>query len=332
MKRIIFPLIFIFILFAVVIFYNNKIGFNLSKKQKSSSSSTPNLTKVRVGYMPFTTNWVMFLALEKEMFKDAGLEVEPISFNSGTDALNALAQGNIAVHAINVYTDILNMEARTPGLFKLFIVQQSTNSVSSVALVVLKNSPIKSIKQLTGKKIGMTPGTFSETLFRKAYEKEIDFSKGTQIVKLAPSLQLNTLESGQINALLAYEPNVTFGIEKGTTVILENHPWAKIQDPFPMGGYTISTKFLNDNHEISKKLITVLNKSWEYGNKHPKEVVSAISKFANIDIDIVAKLRKNEEYLVSNISKEYFKNVAQLYFNLGLVKKVVDTTNFKYVD
>ncbi len=319
--------IIVLLAFGAILYSQN---YWVAKEKKSPSTEEPVLTKVKVGYMPFTSNWIMFLALENNMFKDEEIDAEPVSFTSGTDAANALAQGDIAVHAINTYTDLLNMEARNPGTFKLVIVQQSSEQNSNEALVVKADSPINKASQLTGKKIGVTPGIFSEAMIKKAYDNDIDFQKKTLIVKLPPQTQLESLENGQIDALLAFEPAITIGLEKGSIKILDDHPWGKVQEPFPIGGYTLSTKFINENPELSKKISNVLIKALDYGLQNPEEVYKAIAKFTNQDESTVSKLRQNDNIPVLELPTNYFQETANLYYKLGQVDSLVNTDNFGY--
>lgn len=328
MKNKVIILVALVLAVVLAILYFNRSMFN--SLLSANNPQVESLTKVKVGYMPFTSNWVMFLALEKNMFKDEGLDVEAISFISGTDAANALAQGDIAVHAINTFTDLLNIEARTPNSFKVLIVQQVSNQASNEALIISSNSSIKTLKQLTGKKIGVTPGIFSEAMVKKAYEKEIDFTKGTQIVKLPPQTQLASLEQGQIDALLAFEPTITIGLEKNSVTILDDHPFKRVAEPFPVGGYTISIKFMQDNPEVTKKIARVLLSALEYGTNNPEDVTKAVAKFTNTSESVVSKLRPNSNIPVSSLSEDYFSNIADLYLSLGQVETKVDTSSFRY--
>lgn len=296
------------------------------------SPNTSALNTVKVGYQPFTGNWVMFLAVEKGMFKDEGINIEPISFSSGTDALNALAKGDIAVHAINTYVDLMNLEARTPGAFRLFIVQETSDQYPTEALLIRKDSPIKTVGELTGKKIGVIPGVFSETMVKNAFKNVIDFSGNTQIVKIPPANQLAVLENGQIDALLASDPTITIGLSKGTVAILEDHPWKRVQEPFPVGGFTISTQYIKDNPEIAKKIVKVLLRSLDHGTKNRPEVIKTTAKFTKLDEDLVAHVRQVHNLKVSELPADYFDNVAKLFYNVGLVNVNVSTSNFRYAD
>lgn len=319
-----------FLLLALAIVAGAVFLFNKNEKTRSVSEQLEQFTKVKVGYMPFAANWAMFLALDHGMFKDEGLEVEPVMFTSGTDAANALAQGDIAAHAINTFADLLNVEARVPGTFKIIIVQQLSDEMNNEALVVNKNSDITSIDQLTGKKIGITPGVFSEVMITKAYEKEINFDQGTQLVKLPPQSQLSALETGQIDGLIAYEPLITTGLVNDTIRVLDYHSYGRVKEPFPVGGYTLSTKFMDENPEISQKVAKVLLRALEYGTQNPSETIPVIAKYTNLNEDIVAKVKQNESIAMKDLPEGYFNDVAKLYYDLGLVDTKIENADFGY--
>lgn len=319
-----------FLLLTLVIVVGAVFFFNKSKKTQPISEQPVQLTKVKVGYMPFAANWAMFLALDHNMFENEGLEVEPVMFTSGTDAANALAQGDIAAHAINTFADLFNIEARTPGTFKMLIVQQLSDEMNNEALVVNKNSDITSIEQLTGKKIGITPGVFSEVMVKKAYEKEINFDQRTQLIKLPPQSQLSALETGQIDGLIAYEPLITTGLANDAIRVLDYHSYGRVKEPFPVGGYTLSTKFMEENPEVSQKVAKVLLRALEYGEQNPSETVPVIAKYTNLSEDIVAKVKQNESMAVTDLQQGYFDNVIKLYYDLGLVDTKIENANFGY--
>lgn len=323
-KIITFSLLALVIVVGAVFFFNNP------KKTQPVSEQPAQLTKVKVGYMPFAANWAIFLALDRNMFKDERFDVQPVMFTSGTDAANALAQGDIAAHAINTFVDLFNVEARTPGTFKMLIVQQLSDEMNNEALVVNKNSSITSIAQLTGKKIGITPGVFSEVMLKKAYEKDINFDQGTQLIKLPPQSQLSALESGQIDGLIAYEPLITTGLANDSIRVLDYHSYGRVKEPFPVGGYTLSTKFMNENPEISQKIAKVLLRALEYGTQNPSETVPVIAKYTNLSEDIVSKVKQNENIAVTDLPEGYFDDVAKLYYDLGLVDTKIENTDFGY--
>lgn len=325
MKKII-----VFLLLALVIVAGAVFFFNNPKKTQPVSEQPAQLTKVKVGYMPFAANWAMFLALDHNMFKDEGLDVEPVMFTSGTDAVNALAQGDIAAHAINTFADLLNVEARTPGTFKMLIVQQLSDEMNNEALVVNKDSSINSIEQLTGKKIGITPGVFSEVMVKKAYEEEINFDQGTQLIKLPPQSQLSALESGQIDGLIAYEPLITTGLANDSIRVLDYHSYGRVKEPFPVGGHTLSTKFMKENPGVSQKVARVLLRALEYGEQNPSETIPVIAKYTNLSEDIVSKVKQNESIAATGLPEGYFDDVATLYYDLGLVNTKIENAHFGY--
>jgi ABC-type nitrate/sulfonate/bicarbonate transport system substrate-binding protein len=272
----------------------------------------------------------MFVAFEEGFFEAEGLDVKPVSFIQGSDALNSLAKGDIAAHGISTYTDLFNIEARTPGTFNILLIQEISESFSNEAIVVTQDSEITDVSQLSGRAIGVYPGSFTEAAIKKAYAEEIDFTE-TQIVKLPPQAQLDALTQGQIDALFAYEPTITIGTKDEKISILDDHPLGKVREPFPVGGYVLSTQFMEENPKVAQKIVNGLKNAYLHGRENPDVVERSIAKFTNLDENIASSLRQNKTIPVSELSENYFEETVKLYMDLGLIDQELDVSNIQYV-
>ena len=291
----------------------------------------PQIYKVKIGYMPFTTNWPVFLASEGGLFKKEGLDVTLVKFNSGVLGADALIKGDIAAFSINTFTDIFNIQARTPGAFQIYTLEQSSNSDHGEALIVRKDSNIKTIQNLKGKKIGINPGTFVEAVIKQAYKDELNFSKDATLIKISPPLQLQALQSGQIDALLAQEPSITLALKTNMANILDSHPWGKVAEPFPVGGVTLSTKVIQSNPDIINKIAKAFKASILLGRSNPQEIKNAVLRFVKLSPDEIAQLNYDEELVGEELKLDTLSNAAKLYYDLGITTSLVDTKNMLYV-
>jgi len=326
-KFLLFTTLFIVILIFITEFYNSK---QKNKNSPQKGIQKPQLVKIKIGYMPFTTNWPVFTAVEKGFFKEEGLDVELISFNSGPDAANALIKGEISSQVINTFSDLFNIETRSSGLYKIYALQQSSDKGHSETLLARSSSDIKTIEDLKGKKIGITPGSFTESLVKLAYKDKLDFSKDVTLVKLAPPIQLSSLESGQIDALLAYEPTVTIATEKNIAYILDEHPWKRVMEPLPIGAYTISLKTINEEPEIAKKIVRAMSKSIFLGRTNPKEAHISVVKHLAVPQNIVDNLHYLEDLVAKEIDAKSLEKLVNLYVEQGIIEKKVNVENLIY--
>ena len=121
--------------------------------------------KVKIGYLRFQISLPTFVAAEKGLFEQEGLKVELTPFESGTLIISALMAGRIDANCCSAITGFWFAEQATPGQSKIFLAYgtPSLKNPSFVA-IVKKDSPIKELKDLKGKRVGTYPGASSVEL------------------------------------------------------------------------------------------------------------------------------------------------------------------------
>ncbi len=324
MKKIMFLLLAVVVVLAGVAYFRN------SQDQKSIEAQ-PELTEVKLGYMPFATNWAVYVAEKDGFFAKHGIKADLVKFNVGTEGADALIRGDIKAFAISTFTDLFNIEKRSPDQLKLYTLQVSSDKMHGEYLIAKSDSGVKEIVDLKGKKIGVTPGTLTTAMVKQAYGDVLDFSKSVTIVPLAPNLHLQSLESGQIDALLAFEPTATLAKQQDIGVILADHPWAKVAEPFPVGGVTLSTSFIQEDPELAKAIAGALKDAIMFGRDNPDKVTEAVAEFTGLDQAIVAQISYNEDLFGEEVDPTTLAKASELYAKLGVVEGAVDTSKMLYV-
>ncbi len=324
MKKILFMLLAIVVVIAGVLYFRNY-------KTQNASESKPTLTEIKFGYMPFATNWAVFVAQKDGFFEKHGVKAELVKFNVGTEGADSLIRGDIRAFAINTFTDLFNIEKRSPGQLKLYTLQVSSEKMHGEYLIAKSGTGIEKIVDLKGKKIGVTPGTLTTAMVKQAYGDVLNFNKGTAIVPLAPNLQLQSLQSGQIDALLAFEPTATLAKQQGIGVVLDDHPWGKVAEPFPVGGVTLSSSFVGENPVLAKDIAAALKDAILYGRSNPDKVTEAVAEFTGLDPAVVAQISYNEDLFGEEVDPATLTNASELYAKLGVVDGTVDTSKMLYV-
>lgn len=166
-----------------------------------SSSGEEALIPIRVG-LPLSNYWPAYLARDKEMFREAGLDAEYIGFTSGAPLIAALDSGSVDV----VYTGLATMFAISQGV-ELEYVLTPLDSSSQEGLVVPEGSPIKSYKDL---KPGMTVGTPTATCGHIAAVSAIQAAGLTTddvaISNLEPSTMSAALMKNEVDGAFIWGP------------------------------------------------------------------------------------------------------------------------------
>ena len=158
------------------------------------------------------------VAMADGLFKKAGVDITSIigSGGGGTTVRNLLASetpyGEVAIAAA--------LAAQRQGL-DVIIVNTGTRSVAEASLVTMPSSPIKSLKDLEGKKVAITsPKGVSEMLLLMALKEQgVDASKVERVASGGYVNGLTMLEQGAVAAAVLIEPLSIIRADKYRTVV-----------------------------------------------------------------------------------------------------------------
>ena len=78
----------------------------------TTAPAAPAAGTVRVGYVPVSINYPMYVALEKGYFKEQGLTVELLPTDGGSDAVVQVASGNFEASGSGIAASMLNAVQR----------------------------------------------------------------------------------------------------------------------------------------------------------------------------------------------------------------------------
>lgn len=287
---------------------------------------------IRVAYLPILVCSPFFVAQEQGYFDQEDINVLPQKFVSsnqmveallsgGTDALMSLAQ---SVH--------VTVESKQPGEMKVFMVNAQNSKEYLSSLVVKKDSPIKEVMELKGKKIGCFPGQTARVYLSMTLMKHgLDPDKDVQIQEINPASHLQALEAGSINALLTYEPTTTIGIEKGLVRPLIQGAFEKnVINPWIGGVFTLRTKFIEEHPETARRFVRALNKAVDYINTHPQEYKMILPKYTAIDENIARKTTNIPYWKLGEIDKDQVQKQTDMLTDQGVLSTHVDTRGTYY--
>ncbi|ADU72076.1 ABC transporter substrate-binding protein [Pantoea sp. At-9b] len=166
------------------------------------SNVTTAAEKVRVGVIT-KTYWptvIVNYGIDNKIFSDAGIDPEVTVYRSGGDAFQAMAAG---AADIIMGGPASTATGRDKGIDSK-MVGGGGSGIAGWFLVVPKDSTIKSVSDLQGKKVGITSaGSSSDILSRWVGENNhIKFTR----VPLGGAGLVPNLESGNVDAALFYAP------------------------------------------------------------------------------------------------------------------------------
>lgn len=284
--------------------------------------------EVRVGSHKVMPSYPYFVALENGYFKEEGLELEKIEFQTSNQIVEALASGKIDVAVGPAVFVTFCMEANEPGRLKIFMSLDETaaKEYAMTRLVIRKDSGISEIADLKGRKMGVFPGvntkTFAIPVF-KAYS--LDTGKDMEIIEIPPPLELQALATGQVDALFTLEPIATQCVVEGVGEIMEEvTPARYIMDPMVGGGYLFSKKFLKKDPEKAAKFRRAIFKAVDWIRENEAEAREVLPEYMPITREVALKCARNRFGKLSEKDVERFQRMIDFYYEYGLLSERID--------
>ncbi len=166
----------------------------------TSLMAMPSLGKLKIGYSDWP-GWVAWdIGVQKGWFKEAGVDVE-FSWFEYVPSMEAFAAGQIDAVAMT------NGDALVTGATGAANVMILLNDYSNGNDMIVAAPAVKSVKQLKGKKIGVEIGFVDHLLVLNALKKNGLKEKDVTLVNVATHQTPQTLASGDVDAIAAWQPN-----------------------------------------------------------------------------------------------------------------------------
>jgi NitT/TauT family transport system substrate-binding protein len=288
--------------------------------------------RVKVGYLRIVMSLPTFVAAEEGFFEEAGMKAELTPFESGTLIISALMAGRIDANCCSAITGYWFAEQSTPGRFKIFLAYgtPSLKNPSFVA-VVRKDSPLKSLRELKGKRVGTYPGASSVELARAIIRTQTD-PEGVIFQEVPPSILISALAAGQIDAFFAPEPMGMIAISKGIGRHLVEEPLSLLglKKGFAGAGFGFSAQFLKQNPLLAKRLKAVYYKAVDFIGKDEKAARSLLPKYTGLPESIAMHIPIQKWMKTETLDKAATQRYFDLLYKEGAYKKRVDTTKLYY--
>jgi NitT/TauT family transport system substrate-binding protein len=163
------------------------------------------------------------------------------------------------------------------------------------AIVIFKDSGIKSIKDLVGKTVAV-PGyaTVQDFLLRKALTNNNIPIKAVNVIIIKPPEMIPALRTKQIDAFVAWEPypSKAVTLEVGKVLV----PSGKIWPKHPCCVVVADNQFIEKNPEKIKGILRAHVKATNFIHENPKEALEIGVKYTGMDLETVKLAMRNITY------------------------------------
>jgi sulfonate transport system substrate-binding protein len=227
------------------------------------------------------------IAVEKGFFAREGVQVKPMMFTSGPACTEAVVSGSADVGTMGDTTAVISV-ARAP----VTIIASHGGGEHRHRIIVKDTSPIRSFRDLTGKRVAVSKGTSTYGGFLAwAKARKLDLSK-VRVVDMKPEDMGTALLSGAVDAAVASEPTPSVLEEKGGRQLAtlgglgNNYPILLVA----------RNDFLRKHPEAATRFLRALARAAEFVRDHPDETARVMAAKTGLSPAAAAKAMQRHYY------------------------------------
>jgi sulfonate transport system substrate-binding protein len=278
---------------------------------------------IRIGFQKYGTLMLLKAkgSLEKKL-EPLGFKVVWTEFPSGPSLLEALNVGAINFGTTGETPPIFAQAAGAPILY----VGNEPPAPEGEAILVPKDSPIKAVADLRGKKIALNKGSNVHYLLVRALERAgLKYSE-IEPVFLAPADARAAFEHGDIQAWVIWDPYQAAAEVATAARTLTNGTGIVADHQF----YLAAQKFAAANPQIVDLTLAAVDEIDRWAKDNAKAVAAEISPSIGIPAPVLEIALKRQSYGIKPIDAAVIaeqQRIADTFFALGLVPKRVDVAS-----
>lgn len=274
---------------------------------------------LRIGYQKYGTLTLLKARgeLEKRLAPQ-GIEVKWTEFPAGPQLLEGLNVGSIDFGTVGEAPPIF---AQAAGADLVYVANQPP-APQGEAIVVPKDSPLKSVAELKGRKIALNKGSNVHFLLVKALEKAGLKYTDVQVVFLPPADARAAFERGSVDAWVIWDPFLAAAEKQIGARVLADGRGIVANHQF----YLAARPYADKRPQVIQAIVEELAKldRWAAGN--PKEVAAFLGPQIGLDVGIAEVAAARFAYGIvpidARVAAEQQK-IADVFFELKLIPKAI---------
>lgn len=322
MKKGLVVVLGIFMLFALAACNAKTDSASGTKKEETKSSNT--VETVKIGFQKGNALHILKSRgnLDKALEKQ-NIKIEWVELATGGALLEALNTNNIDFgHA----ADANAVFAQASGMPLVYVASEHPNP-EGLAIIVQKDSKIKTAADLKGKKIAIGKGWNSHYLLMKALQKEGLTTKDVEFAYVKDASEGRAaFESKRVDALGFWDPFLAV-LEKDISpkILLDGTGFTNNRTY-----YFASEDFSKNHSDVLKTILEELNKSDEWANNNKTELAKMLADALGIPVEALQKTVDRRTYGVQEITDDVAaeqQDIADTFLQEGLIEKEISVSD-----
>lgn len=257
-------------------------------------------------------------ALESAL-KEQGVTVKWVEFPAGPQLLEGLNVGSVVFGEAGEAPPIFAQAANS----SLVYVANQPAAPLAEALIVQKDSPIKSIQDLKGKRVALNKGSNVHYLLLKLLEANKLTLQDIQVVYLPPADARAAFERGAVDAWVIWDPFFAAAERQIGARVLSTGENLVSNHQF----YLADRKFAEQHPEILKTVVNELNTTTQWVSQHQDDAAKLLEKPTGLSFDIlktsISRMGFGVQPISAHVAKEQ-QYVADAFYQQKLIPNQIN--------
>ncbi|GIF21515.1 NitT/TauT family transport system substrate-binding protein [Actinoplanes tereljensis] len=287
---------------------------------KAKADSAPaGSTKVDVGVIAIIDVAPIYLGKAKGFFSKRGIDLNLTAEQGGGPIVKGVLAGKYQFGFSNV-TSLMAAQSDGAPLKAVASGVASTGRSGRdfSAVVVRDGSPIRTAKDLVGKKIGVNIlKNIGDTTVRQSVRKAGGDASSLSFEAIPFPQMAGALRSGKVDAAWVVEPQLSEILTSGGNVVASN--FVDTAADLTVALYFTSQATIGQNPKLVADFTAAIRESLDYAAAHPEEVRDTVGTYTPINDTV--RISMILPSWPENINRASLEKVAQLGHKDGIFKK-----------
>jgi len=186
------------------------------------------------------------------------------------------------------------------------------------------DSPLRSLHDLKGRKVGVAKGSGGHYLLLAALEKSGVPLKEIEVAYLTPADGRAAFEKGAIDAWVSWDPFFAAVQRQSSVRVLADGTGIASYQRY----YLASTRFAQARPDVLRVIYTALDKAGKWVKAHPREAAELLAPVWGLDVATIEQANGRRSYEVRPVvagGLDEQQRIADTFFAQRLLPRRVDT-------
>ncbi len=277
---------------------------------------------LRFAYQNRVGDAISIVAMSKGFFADEGIEVKGILFNNGPACAEALYTGAVDIATMGDTTAIIAVSRDS----SMRILGSHGAGEHRHRIIVPGNSPLRTLHDLKGKRVGIKKGTSTHGGFLALLAAQGLHASDVKQMDLSPDTFPEALLVGSLDAFVASEPTPSVAEVKGCR---ELATLGGLGNDYPLLILAKAATLQSRENELTA-FFRALRRAERFVTEHPAEAAVILGKGNGLPAEVARKAMARHRYML-RLDERILKSLETTARFLHAQQKIPRVPDFKAV-